>query len=93
MRRSDPHWKRAHNSGSKTRPVGGKQAKAWSLFGKQANAWGLYDMSGNVWEWVQDEYHDTYNGAPTDGSPSERVPRLKFPDVSSLEISVFHHFP
>jgi formylglycine-generating enzyme required for sulfatase activity len=25
-------------------------------------------MHGNVWEWVQDCYHDNYNGAPTDGS-------------------------
>ena len=36
--------------------------------GKQANAFGLYDMSGNAWEWVQDSYHDNYNGAPTDGT-------------------------
>ena len=32
------------------------------------NAFGLYDMAGNVNQWVQDCYHDDYNGAPIDGS-------------------------
>ena len=32
------------------------------------NAFGLYDMAGNIWQWVQDCYHDSYNGAPADGS-------------------------
>ncbi|MGO9354716.1 MAG: SUMF1/EgtB/PvdO family nonheme iron enzyme [Mycobacterium sp.] len=32
------------------------------------NGFGLYDVSGDVWQWVQDCFHDSYNGAPADGS-------------------------
>ncbi|MBI1733276.1 MAG: SUMF1/EgtB/PvdO family nonheme iron enzyme [Gammaproteobacteria bacterium] len=32
-----------------------------------ANPFGLHDTGGNIAEWVADCWHDTYNGAPTDG--------------------------
>jgi formylglycine-generating enzyme required for sulfatase activity len=32
------------------------------------NGFGLYDIVGNAFTWVEDCYHDDYDGAPTDGS-------------------------
>jgi len=34
-----------------------------------ANSFGLNDMAGNAEQWTEDCFHDSYTGAPTDGSP------------------------
>jgi formylglycine-generating enzyme required for sulfatase activity len=48
--------------GNQTAPVGSFAS----------NPWGVYDTVGNVYEWVQDCYHDSYEGAPADGSAWEK---------------------
>ena len=35
---------------------------------KKPNGWKLYDVHGYLWEWCSDVWHDSYEGAPADGS-------------------------
>lgn len=44
------------------------QAVTESVGSKKSNGLGLFDMSGNVYEWVEDCWHESYKGAPEDGS-------------------------
>ena len=43
-----------------------KRTVAVGSFG--ANKFGVHDVHGNVWEWVEDCWHDSYSGAPSNGN-------------------------
>jgi formylglycine-generating enzyme required for sulfatase activity len=46
----------------------GRELKRTGGAGRLVSAQRVYDMHGNISEWVEDCYHSTYQGAPTDGT-------------------------
>lgn len=78
---SEAEWEYACRAGEQQDYCGSNYASSVAWYGyeksgktthqvasKKSNAFGLYDMSGNVSEWVEDRWHDNYDGAPNDGN-------------------------
>jgi formylglycine-generating enzyme required for sulfatase activity len=79
---SEAQWEYACRAGTQTRYYSGETEEDLNRVGwfkkkwgnklhpvgeKEPNEFGLHDMHGNVWEWVEDDWHDSYKGAPVDG--------------------------
>jgi formylglycine-generating enzyme required for sulfatase activity len=61
-------WSYSGNHGDYAWYDGNSRDHQHAVGQKRPNGFGLYDTAGNVWEWVQDNWHDNYRGAPSNGS-------------------------
>ena len=59
------------NGGDERAPCADGHEQTAPVGSYEPNAFGLHDMLGNVAEWTQDCWHDSYTGAPSDGSAWE----------------------
>ena len=81
---TEAEWEYAARAGSNTRYSWGDEpgvsnancsgcGGAWTVqtapVGSfRPNPFGMYDMEGNVWEWVEDIWHDSFEGAADNGA-------------------------
>ncbi len=90
---SEAEWEYACRAGTTTRYYKGNSTSdlekaAWHQFNsdnrlqpvgkKEPNAFGLYDMHGGVWEWIEDDYHLSYDKPPSDGKAWVDEPRVQY---------------
>ena len=75
---TEAKWEYACRAGTTGEYAGALDELAWysknsrdrthAVGSRRPNDWGLHDMYGNVSEWCEDWSHETYYGAPNDGS-------------------------
>lgn len=80
---SEAEWEYVARAGTTTRYSFGDEATlldqyAWHtgnaagndppVGAKKPNPWKLYDVHGYLWEWCSDDWHESFQGAPSDGS-------------------------
>ena len=71
----EPPWRGVTNCSEGTCADGYEMTAPVGSFPSDVSPFGCMDMTGNVEEWVEDDHHGGYEGAPTDGSAWIDSPR------------------